>query len=68
MRQRLFPLTAGDMQGLPDRVFAPQRGLDSINCVLRGWLLVIVFPATNRYCHTVRFFNDRHCRVLLISK
>jgi hypothetical protein len=44
MRQRLFPLTAGDMQGLPDRVVAPQRGLDNINCVLRGWLLVIAFP------------------------
>jgi hypothetical protein len=41
MRQRLFPLTAGDIQGLPDRVFAPQRGLDSIKQVLRGWLLVI---------------------------
>jgi hypothetical protein len=69
MRQRLFPLTAGDLQGLPDRVFAPQRGLDSIKRVLRGWLLVIgLFPATNRHCNTVRFANDRHYRMLLISK
>ena len=30
MQQRLFPFTAGDMQALPDRVFALQRGLDSI--------------------------------------
>ena len=43
MRQRLFPLTAGDLQGLPDRVFAPQRGLDSMVRVLREWLLVIAF-------------------------
>jgi hypothetical protein len=69
IRQRFFPLTAGDMQDLPDRVFAPQRGLDNIERVLRGWLLVIgLFPATNRHCHTVRFANDRHCRMLLISK
>jgi hypothetical protein len=26
----VFPLTAGDMQGLPERVLAPQRRLDSI--------------------------------------
>ena len=36
MRQRFFPLTAGDWQGLPDRVLAPQRWLDSIGPVLRG--------------------------------
>jgi hypothetical protein len=35
MRHRLFPLTAGDIQGLPDRVFAPQRGLANIGSVLR---------------------------------
>jgi hypothetical protein len=35
MRQRFFPLTAGDLQGLPDRVLAPQRGLASIGPVLR---------------------------------
>jgi hypothetical protein len=44
MRQRFLPLTAGDMQGLPDRVLALQRGVDSIIRVLRGWLLVITFP------------------------
>ncbi len=26
MRQRFLPATAGDMRGLPERVFAPQRG------------------------------------------
>jgi hypothetical protein len=31
-----FPFTAGDMQGSPERVSAPQRGLDSIGPVLRG--------------------------------
>jgi hypothetical protein len=36
IRQGLFPLTAGDMQGLPERVFALQRRLDSIGPVLRG--------------------------------
>ena len=30
MRHRFFPLTAGDMQALPERVFAPQRRLVSI--------------------------------------
>jgi hypothetical protein len=41
IRKRLLPGTAGDMQGLPERVFAPQRGLDSIGPVLRGWSPVI---------------------------
>jgi hypothetical protein len=36
MRQRRLPLTAGDRQGLPERVLAPQRRLDSIGPVLRG--------------------------------
>ena len=36
MRQRFLPLTAGDLQGLPDRVLAPQRRLESIGAVLRG--------------------------------
>ena len=27
MRQRFFPLTAADLHGLPERVFASQRGL-----------------------------------------
>jgi hypothetical protein len=35
MRQRLLPLTAGDMQALPERVFAPQRRLAIIGPVLR---------------------------------
>src|SRR5258708_2514894 len=36
MRQRFLPLTAGDRQGLPERVLAPQRWLESIGPVLRG--------------------------------
>jgi hypothetical protein len=35
MRHRVFPPTAGAMQGLPERVFAPQRRLASIGPVLR---------------------------------
>ena len=35
IRQRLFPRTAGDLQGLPERVLAPQRGLDNIGPVSR---------------------------------
>jgi len=31
----------GDLQGLPERVLAPQRGLASIGPVLREWLLLI---------------------------
>jgi hypothetical protein len=30
IRQRFLPWTAGDSQGLPDRVLAPQRGLSSM--------------------------------------
>ena len=30
IRQRFFPIAAGDLQGLPDRVLAPQRRLDSL--------------------------------------
>jgi hypothetical protein len=37
MRHRFFPFTAGALQGLPDRVRAPQRGLASIGPVLRRW-------------------------------
>ena len=33
--QRRFPRTAADLQGSPDLVFAPQRGLVSIGPVLR---------------------------------
>src|SRR5215467_11554957 len=36
MRQRFLPATAGDLQGLPERDFAPQRRLSSIGPVLRG--------------------------------
>jgi hypothetical protein len=32
---RRFPRTAGDLQGRPDLVLAPQRGLESIGPVLR---------------------------------
>jgi len=35
IRQRFLPPTAGDLQGLPERVFAPQRALESIAAVLR---------------------------------
>jgi hypothetical protein len=36
MRQRFLPLTAGDRQGLPERVLAPQRWLERMGSVLRG--------------------------------
>ncbi len=36
IRQRFLPLTAGELQGFPDRVFAPHRGLERIGPVLRG--------------------------------
>jgi len=35
MRQRFLPWTAGDRQGRPERVLAPQRRLESIGSVLR---------------------------------
>jgi hypothetical protein len=35
MRQRRLPLTAGDMQVLPERVLAPQRRLINIGPVFR---------------------------------
>ena len=38
IRHRLFPFTAGDLQGSPERVLAPQRGLDNIGAVLRQLL------------------------------
>src|SRR5450631_3315605 len=37
IRQRFFLLTAGDLQGLPERVLVPQRRLNSIGPVLRRW-------------------------------
>jgi hypothetical protein len=36
IRHRFFPFTAGDMQGLPERVLAPQRWLFNIGAVLQG--------------------------------
>jgi hypothetical protein len=36
MRHRFLLATAGDLQGLPERDFAPQRRLPSIGPVLRG--------------------------------
>jgi hypothetical protein len=36
IRHRFFQPTAGDRQGLPERVVAPQRRLDCIGPVLRG--------------------------------
>jgi len=41
IRQRFFPRTAGEEQGLPERVLAPHRGLDSIGTVLREWFTAI---------------------------
>lgn len=41
MRQRRFPDTAGDWQGVPLRVLAPQRGLDRMGPILRGCIFVI---------------------------
>ena len=42
IRQRRLQPTAGLLQGFPERVLAPQRGLESIGPVLRGWLLLII--------------------------
>jgi hypothetical protein len=42
IRQRFLPLTAGDLQFVPNRVLAPQRGLRSIGPVLRGCSLAII--------------------------
>lgn len=61
MRQRFLPLTAGDLQGLPDRVLAPQRRLESIGAVLRGWLPASIFsnaPVCRR--HPLRLVNYCH--------
>lgn len=38
MRHRFLPRTAGDRHGLPVRVLAPHRGLESIGPVLRLWV------------------------------
>src|SRR6516162_5567388 len=50
---RRFPRTAGDRQGRPDLVLAPQRGLESIGPVLRWCLPATVFS-------TLRFFYARY--------
>jgi hypothetical protein len=42
MRQRFLSLTAGDWQGLPDRVRAPQRALDSIAATLIELFAVVL--------------------------
>jgi len=42
MRHRLLPFTAGDRHGLPLRVFAPHRRLESIGPVLRLWCRTIL--------------------------
>jgi hypothetical protein len=41
IRHRRLPCTAGDLQGLPERVLAPQRGLDNILVVLRRWFRIM---------------------------
>ena len=48
MRQRFLPLTAGDMQGFPERVFAPHRRLERIGPVLRG-CFAIALHAPSRH-------------------
>ena len=64
MRRIHRPLR-GAMQGLPERVFAPQRWLDSIGPVLRGcpvlrgsWRIIYVL------IQTVFFFHTPQLRVL----
>jgi hypothetical protein len=51
MRHLFFPRTAGDAQGVPLRVLAPQRGLERIGPVLRGCSLAIgvVLDLQNRH-------------------
>ena len=57
MRHRFLPVTAGDWQGLPERVLAPQRKLDSIGTVLciEPFTLSLSFFAT----HVVRTISER---------
>jgi hypothetical protein len=45
MRQRFFPATAGDLQGWPLRVVAPQRRLACIAVVFRGRWRAMSSPA-----------------------
>jgi hypothetical protein len=44
MRQRFLPCTEGDLQGIPERVFAPHRGLESIGAKLRRCSLLMLMP------------------------
>ena len=60
---RRFPRTAGDLQGRPDLVLAPQRGLESIGPVLRRWSPDIVFFFCARHGNwdsVVALFDNRH--------
>jgi hypothetical protein len=56
IRQRRFPLTAGDRHGWPERVRARRRALANIGPVLRGWSPLIV--------HRQRVSSARPARVL----
>jgi len=62
--QRFLPRTAGAKQGFPERVFAPQRGLESIGRVLRGWLVVILLSYAAGNPRARRFADNlgRGCR------
>ena len=69
IRQRLFPLTAGDMQGFPERVLAPQRGLDNIGPILRREFFIIFSLVAARNRLALRFVTDwRHCWLTRISE
>jgi len=55
IRQRRLPLTAGDRQGRPERVFAPQRKLARIGPASGAT------PGGSGFdCERI---NDRHCRL-----
>ena len=41
MHPTFLPLTAGAMQGLPERVLAPQRALESIAPLFRGFFVIV---------------------------
>jgi hypothetical protein len=60
MRQRLLPLTVGDIQVLPERVLAPQRRLANIGPVLRAWSLVIRWPSLYGNCFALDVFDEPH--------
>ncbi len=52
------------MQGFPERVLAPQRGLDNIGPILRRVFFVIFSPATERDRLPLQFVVDRRHRWL----